>query len=298
MPSHMIFSNRGVLAITGEDRVEFLQGLTSNDVAAVSANRAVFSTFLTPQGKYLHDFFIAALGDTLLIDCEAGRRDDLMRRLRMYRLRSKVDLRDATDDFAVAAVIGDDAAESFGLGEAEPGRATAFAEGTAFVDPRTAGLGIRALLPRETAETALQEIATSAAEPDDYDRLRLTLGVPDGSRDLIVEKSTLLESNYDTLNAISWDKGCYLGQELTARMKYRGLVKKRLMPVTLDGPLPPPGTPISLDGREVGEMRSGSGDRAMALLRLDAVVKASRGQPLVAGDTTVSAQLPADAANP
>ena len=295
MPSYTIFPNRGVLAISGEDRVAFLQGLTSNDVAAVSADRAIFSTFLTPQGKYLHDFFIAARSDALLIDCEADRRDDLMRRLRMYRLRSKVDLQDVTDDVAVAAVTGDGAAALVGLTGTEPGQATAFGEGIAFVDPRLSGLGIRALLPRETAETALRETGAEPAELDSYDRLRLTLGVPDGSRDLIVEKSTLLESNYDALNAISWDKGCYLGQELTARMKYRGLVKKRLMPVTIDGPLPADGTPITLDGREVGEMRSGNGALGIALLRLDAAERSA--QPgagnLVAGEATVTVSDPA-----
>lgn len=288
MPSYTILPNRGVLAITGEDRVAFLQGLTSNDVAAVSEDRAVFSTFLTPQGKYLHDFFIMARGDTLLLDCEADRRDDLMRRLRMYRLRSKVDLQDCTEEFAVAAVTGKGAAELAGLTEIEPGRATAFAEGIAIVDPRTAELGIRALLPRDTVQAALQGAGATKAGPDDYDRLRLTLGVPDGSRDLIVEKSTLLESNYDTLNAISWDKGCYLGQELTARMKYRGLVKKRLMPVTLVGPVPPSGTAITLDGRAVGEMRSGNGEMGLALLRLDAAKEASPDRPLCAGDTELS----------
>jgi len=274
MPSFTILAARGVLEIPGEDRVAFLQGLTSNDVEQVAPDRVVFSTFLTPQGKYLHDFFIAARGDTLLLDCEAGRRDDLMRRLRLYRLRSKVDLRDLTDDFTVAVVMGDDAASTVPLPAADFGRATVFGGGIAYVDPRMAELGIRLLLPRADAEATLSGTGAEPANENDYDRLRLALGVPDGSRDLIVEKSTLLESDYDTLNAISWDKGCYLGQELTARMKYRGLVKKRLMPVTVDGPLPPPGTPITLEGREVGEMRSGSGASGIALLRLDAVGRA------------------------
>ena len=284
MPSYALLASRGVLAVTGEDRVSFLQGLTSNDVAAVSADRAQFSTFLTPQGKFLHEFFIAAQGDVLLLDCEAGRRDDLIRRLKLYRLRSKVDLRDATDDFAVAVVTGDGAPALFGLPDAPLGGATSFAGGIAYIDPRHAGLGVRVMLPRDEAERALGNAGAAAGDADSYDRLRLTLGIPDGSHDLIVEKSTLLESNYEALNAISWDKGCYLGQELTARMKYRGLVKKQLMPVTIDGPLPPSGTPITLDGREVGEMRSGNSDLGIALLRVDAVKRLSDGQCLVAVD--------------
>ncbi len=291
MPSYTLLPSRGVIAISGEDRVAFLQGLTSNDVAQVTPARVVFSTFLTPQGKYLHDFFIAAQGDLLLLDCEADRRDDLMRRLRLYRLRSKVDLQDLSDAFAAAAITGDGAAALVGLAEAEPGQSTAFGDGIAFVDPRIAGLGVRLLLPTDGATSTLQATGATETAPEDYDRHRLALGVPDGSRDLIVEKSTLLESNYDTLNAISWDKGCYLGQELTARMKYRGLVKKRLMPVAVDGTLPPSGTPITHNGREVGEMRSGNGDLAIALLRLDAAEQAASGGDLKAGDAAITPRI-------
>lgn len=292
MPSYAILPDRGVLALTGEDRVAFLQGLTSNDVAAVSADRAVFSTFLTPQGKFLHDFFIAAAGDALLLDCAAGRRDDLMRRLKLYRLRSKVELRDATDEYAVAVVTGDGAASISGVEEGAIGSAVGFGGGIAYVDPRHAGLGMRVLLPRADAESMLKDAGATAGDAESYDRLRLALGVPEGNRDLIVEKSTLLESNYDALNAISWDKGCYLGQELTARMNYRGLVKKRLMPVAIDGPLPPVGTPVTLDGREVGEMRSGNGDLGIALLRIDAIERLSEGQRLVAGEATLGVRQP------
>jgi folate-binding protein YgfZ len=94
--------------------------------------------------------------------------------------------------------------------------------------------------------------------------------VPDGSRDLIVEKGLLLESGFDELHGVDWQKGCYMGQELTARTKYRGLIKRRLFPVKVEGPLPPSGTPVQRDGREVGEIRSGQGDRAIAMLQLEA----------------------------
>ena len=112
--------------------------------------------------------------------------------------------------------------------------------------------------------------ARGAGDGCRYDALRLSLGVPDGSRDLPVEKALLLESGFDELHGVDWDKGCYMGQELTARTKYRGLVKRRLFPVRVDGPLPAPGTAIQRNGQEVGEIRSGSGDRALAMLRLDA----------------------------
>jgi hypothetical protein len=122
------------------------------------------------------------------------------------------------------------------------------------------------------------------AEPEQYDQLRLSLGVPDGSRDLVVEKAILLEAGFDELHGVDWDKGCYMGQELTARTKYRGLIKKRLMPVAVEGPLPEPGTTITLGDHEAGEIRSSRGEIALALLRLEAVDEAAKNQiPLRAG---------------
>jgi hypothetical protein len=122
--------------------------------------------------------------------------------------------------------------------------------------------------------------------------LRLTLGVPDGSRDLVVEKSILLESGFDELNGVDWQKGCYIGQELTARTKYRGLIKKRLLPVTIAGPLPAPGTPVLLGTEDAGEMRSASDGMGLALLRLEALGAASAEKPLTAGQARLTPRRP------
>ena len=282
--------DRDVLRLTGEDRAAFLQGLVSNDMRKVAPDRAVFAAFLTPQGKYLHDFHVVALGDAWLIDCEAGRGADLLRRLRMYRLRSKVELADVTADWAVAAIPGEAGAAALDLPD-EPGAARALADGVAHVDARLAALGARALLPKATARATLEGLGLAETGPEAWDRLRLSLGVPDGSRDLVPEKTVLLEANYDSLNAIAWDKGCYMGQELTARTRYRGLLKKRLAPVTLDGPAPEPGTVILRDGREAGEMRSSRDGIGLALLRLEAL-EGDAG-PLLAGETPVRPAAPA-----
>ncbi|HEY9345139.1 MAG TPA: folate-binding protein [Inquilinus sp.] len=278
------FLDRDVLRLTGEDRAAFLQGLVSNDMRKVASDRAVFAAFLTPQGKYLHDFHVVALGDAWLIDCEAGRGADLFRRLRMYKLRSKIELADVTADWAVAAIPGESGNAVLDLPD-EAGTARALADGIAHVDARTAALGARALLPKATARATLESLGLAETGPEAWDRLRLTLGVPDGSRDLVPEKTVLLEANYDLLNAIAWDKGCYMGQELTARTRYRGLLKKRLAPVLLDGPAPEPGTLILRDGREAGEMRSSRDGIGLALLRLEAL-EGDAG-PLLAGDTSV-----------
>jgi folate-binding protein YgfZ len=290
-PRFAILESRAVLAVAGEDRVAFLQGLVSTDVAAVSETATIHTAFLTAQGKYLHDFFIAAHGDSFLLDCEAARAEDLKKRLSMYRLRSKVTI-EARPDLAVAAVFGDGAVDKLGLGNTA-GAARALDDGVAFVDPRLAAAGARAILPSETAEATLTEAGLAAGSAADYDRARLSLGLPDGSRDLVPEKSILLENGFDELNGVDWDKGCFLGQELTARTHYRGLVKKRLMPVEIDGPLPAPGTLVMLGDKEAGEMRSGTDGCGLALLRLEAVEKAAESKDaLTAGEARLTPKKP------
>jgi folate-binding protein YgfZ len=238
--------NRAVLRLSGPDRQAFLQGLVSNDVNAAAPNQAVYSCLLTPQGKFLHDFFLYADGESLLIECEADRRADLMQKLRMYKLRSKIEL--AQDEFSAFAVFG------------------AIDDAVSAPDPRTPILGTRVLLAN--GEPNLLEVPY-----DIYDRLRIAHAVPDGSRDMEVGKAVLLENNIDLLNGIAWEKGCYTGQELTARTKYRGLIKKRLMPVRLSGTMPEIGTPLIAGGSEIGEIRSHNGDVALALMRFEAVRK-------------------------
>jgi folate-binding protein YgfZ len=290
---YILLADRGVLALHGGDARAFLQGLLSNDVAKISDDQAGYGALLTPQGKFLFDLFIAQESAQLLLESEAARLEQLLRRLLMYRLRSKVDIQDVSARFAVAALIGDDVAARLGLPE-RPGAARGLEQGLVFIDPRLARLGARALLPRDAAAAMLAELGFEELEHAAYERLRLTLGVPDGSRDLVVEKSTLLESRFEELNGVDFEKGCFVGQELTARMKYRGLVRKRLMPVTFTGAPPPPGTIIRLGEREAGEMRSGIEGQGLALLRLEQVEKArAEGVALMAGDTEILPVAPA-----
>lgn len=278
MPSFTNLNDRALIGLSGADAREFLQGLISNDVTKVGPARALHAAFLTAQGKYLFDFFVVELGGILLLDCEAARVGDFMRRLSMYKLRASVEITDRSDEFTVAAIFGDGAAACLGL-ENTAGTAAAFAGGVVFMDPRLADAGARAILP------AGQSIpGCDAAGFDDYDEMRLRLGLPDGSRDMIVEKTLLLEAGFAELNGVDWDKGCFLGQEMTARTKYRGLVKRRLLPVKVIGSLPAPGTPILCDGRDVGEMRSGVADCGMAVLRIETVTDTAE---LTAGEARI-----------
>ncbi|MBK4720020.1 folate-binding protein YgfZ [Azospirillum sp. YIM DDC1] len=289
---YAILEDRGVIAVAGEDRAAFLQGLVSNDVRRVAADRAIYALFLTPQGKFLHDFRIAESDGALLLDPETERREEFLRRLKMYKLRSKITLEDRAGALVAVALFGGDALARLGLPE-EAGAAVPFAGGVAFTDPRLPALGARAFLPRDGAAAALEAAGFVPRSAEGYDRLRLVLGVPEGSRDLTPDKALPLENDLDDLNAISWDKGCYMGQELTARTKYRALIKKKLFPVALDGPLPAPGTPVTLDGKEVGEIRSGHGSSALALLRLEDLTRAGQdGLVLTAGEATVTPAKP------
>lgn len=251
---------RAVLAVTGEDRVPFLQGLVSNDVAESVPGKAVWAALLTPQGKWLADFFILSDGERLLLDCERSQLPMLQQRLSRYRLRSRVALSES-DSRVYAAWDGGPAVG-----------------GIVAPDPRLAEAGWRVL--------SVEPITVNATE-EEWDLHRMALGLPDGSRDMEAEKSILLEAGFDELNGVSWTKGCYMGQELTARTKYRGLIKRRLVPVAIDGPAPAPGAPILWDGRDVGTMRSAAGQQGMAVVRLEAL-----GSVLISEGVTLTPLVP------
>ncbi|MDO9502203.1 folate-binding protein YgfZ [Falsiroseomonas sp.] len=265
-----LLTGRGVVEVAGPDRVGFLQGLVSNDVTAAGPGQAVWAALLTPQGKWLADFFILAEDERLLLDAEAAQVPMLVQRLSRFKLRAKVTLRDACSDLSVLA----------GWGGAIPPAGTLAAR-----DPRLPEAGWRALVAAHLVGGSVMTDATEA----DYDLHRLRLGLPDGSRDLLPEKSVLLEGPFDELGGVSWTKGCYMGQELTARTKYRGLLKRRIIPVTVEGGLPPAGTPVLRDGVEVGEMRSARDGHGLALLRLDIL---AAGGTLSAGGAVLTPRVP------
>jgi len=286
--SFVLLQDRGVLTVSGPDRRPFLQGLVSNDIERVTRDTAYYAALLTAQGKYLHDFVMVEAGESIWLETEAARLGDLKRRLSVYRLRAKVSLEERPD-LAVAAVFGEGALAALGLSDTL-GAVRVLDSGVALVDPRLTALGARAVLARDRAGCVFADLGLAEAEFETYDRLRLSFGIPDGSRDLVPEKSILLEAGFDELNGIDWQKGCYIGQELTARTKYRGLIRKRLMPVEIRGPAPAPGTIVTAGGREVGEMRSSCGELGLALLRVEPVLQRKK---LEAGAANLAPMTPA-----
>jgi folate-binding protein YgfZ len=291
--------DRGVITVAGPDRASFLQGLISNDVAKAGPARAVWAAFLTPQGKFRHDFFLVEQAGEgvglprLLLVCEAGDRlRDLGVGLRRFVLRDAVRLGLAAE-LGVFQIAGDDAAAALGLA-ARPGAAKPVAGGVAFVDPRLAAGGVTLLAAAAAARAALAEAGVEPGDRADWERTRIRNGLPDGARDLQVDKAILLENGFDELGGVDWRKGCYLGQELTARTKYRGLVKKRLIPVRLAGAAAPePGAPVTRDGKTVGELRSVADGWALALVRVKALDPAGgEGAALQTGGVRVVPAIP------
>ena len=265
-------SRRAVIAIGGDDRVSFLQALISNDVTELPPGHVRWAALLTPQGKYLCDFFVAAATGRLLIDVEAPAAADLLTRLKRYKLRAKVTF-DLLAESGVMLGWGEGAAAAFGL--AAPGQGVAIGETMVVVDPRLERLGIRVIGDSAETSRTLEQAGFIAGEFSAWDVMRLEAGVPDGTRDLVAEQSILLEAGFDELHGVSWTKGCYIGQELTARTKYRALIKKRLLPVRITGPAPEFGALVLQNGKEAGEMRSVQGDWGLALLRLETLQQGS-----------------------
>ncbi|HTI87958.1 MAG TPA: folate-binding protein [Alphaproteobacteria bacterium] len=288
-------ADRGVIRVGGPDARPFLQGLVSNDVNRAVAGRVIYAALLTPQGKYLHDFFIVALpdeqGESLHLDCEGQRTADLVKRLNAYKLRSRVTIEDVTDRYRVIALLGDGPHDSEALCGFE-GRGGPFAGGMCYVDPRYAGVGARALLP-VAGIGELMEAGFEEKDPSAYERLRLYYGLPDGSRDLPVEKALLLESGFDDLHGIDWNKGCYVGQELTARTRYRSLVRKLLLPVQFDGEAPPYGAAVTAGGEDIGEMRTSFDGHGIALFRVELLDKAvAASTPITSGGAAINVLHP------
>jgi len=260
--------NRAVLELTGADVFDFLQNLISNDMQDASETHAIYAALLTAQGKFLHDFIVVQRGDAYLLDCVAARKDDLVRRLTMYKLRADVTLT-ATGGFDVYGLYGDGAIDAASLPHA-PGAMRTEKDQIMLVDPRLAHIGVRIVSSDVPSVTG----ATTAPFMD-YEAHRLALGVPEGGVDIVPEKNFLLEANFEELNGVSFTKGCYVGQELTARTKHRAKIKKRLYNFTSETPVHS-GESFTLGGKEIAEVRSvnATGTGGLALARIETLADA------------------------
>ncbi len=234
--------SRALVRVSGAEAKPFLHNLLTQDVEGLGDGEVRFGALLSPPGRLLFDLFLIGDGDGVMLDVAAGRCEALMGRLAMYRLRAKVEI--AADERPVWACW--------------PGVAEGFAP-----DPRTGLMGGR----------AYGEGVVADAGEDDYDAHRLAVGVPDPARDTGVElgldRTYPIEANFDLLNGIDFGKGCFVGQETTSRMKRRGAIKNRMLPVVFEGPAPAVGAEVLNGELRAGEVLTGRDGGAMALVRLD-----------------------------
>ncbi len=260
--------DRAIIAVTGPEARPFLQGLITNDIETVAPTRAIYAALLTPQGKILFDFLIAEGDGALLLDCARASRDALAKRLSMYKLRAKVTIEPRGQLEVLAEWDGAQAKYA-----------------VTYDDPRLAALGRRAI-------GAQGEMPGTVLDAAAYHARRLELGVPEGT-EFGSDKMFALDADLDELHAIAFDKGCYVGQELTARMKHRGTARKRLLPVesSSGAALPARDTPLTAAGKEIGEIAAAHGARGFALIRLDRLEEAGA-VPVLAGDAAVKIHKP------
>jgi len=272
----VVFRDRKIVAVSGTDRVKFLQGLTTNDIRRLTPDRALYAGFLTRQGKLLCDAFVFQDGDRILIDVAAAFAEDFVQRLRAFKLRAAVEIGETAPALAVAAVWGTAATVRLVPDSAEGvvGNSAVAEAQHAFVDPRIAALGARLVFPADVPiEAELARLGFAIATTADYAAHRLALGIAD-TAEIGGEVCYPLEANFEMLHGVDFKKGCYVGQELTARMKLKGELRKRILPVSGSAPLPRVGTPLTADGTELGPLIAASGTRGLALLRLDRLADA------------------------
>ncbi len=248
-------SDRAVIALEGPEARAFLQGLVTNDLDQLAPGHGLYAALLGPQGKILFDFFIAEGDGAVLLDCQVSSAEALIRKLKLYRLRARIEIAPRLQLSVYAGLTGRPAERAI-----------------TFADPRLAALGPRSI-------GAVAEMPADLPGPAIYHAARLELGVPEGG-DFGSDRIFALDGGLDELHAIAFGKGCYIGQELTARMKHRGTARKRLLTVSADAALPTAGDIMAGDSA-IGELVASYGSKGFALVRLDRL-EASTGKIEVA----------------
>lgn len=256
--------NRALIRVSGADAASFLQGLLTQDVARLADAPLLYAGLLTPQGKLIADMFLWADGESIVIDADPSRRDELMRRLTLYKLRAQVGVEDVSAAHAI--MVSDARFEGASL------------------DPRLPAIGWRALTGASPAPDGAEAYAAH----------NIALGVPDLAVDCSPEEVFALEALFEEFHGVDFQKGCFVGQENVSRMKRRATTRKKFCPIVVEGEAPAFGAPIGAGEAELGSVRSGANGRALALLRLDRALEAGRrGVSLSAGGATVRLDPPA-----
>ncbi len=227
-----ILDDRAILYINGEDAKGFLQNLISNNIDKVSDSNSCFSSLLSPQGKFLYEFIIIKHKSGYIIDCEKPQAERLFKQLTLYKLRSKVEILNLSNEFVVAA-FSHEKFLTFNEGKDQPGFTIRYREDPIFLDPRNKKLGARLIINLEKLYLSLKKLDLHNADLKEYYSLSHRLGIVPKDLNKLQDKLFGIECNFEELNGIDFKKGCYVGQENTARIKLKNKLSKRLMPISL-----------------------------------------------------------------
>ena len=226
----IILEDRGFIQVKGVDAKEFLQNIVTNDLEKVTDSSAVFSSILTPQGKYLFEFFILKLKDTYLIECEKKSSEEIIKLLNYYKLRSKVDFVNLNAKY-LAAVISLEKFIEIDNSNLSKGKTINYEEDLIYVDPRNEKLGAKIISKIETVKIKIKKLNLNNIDKNKYYNKSFELGIPQIDLNKLKDKIFGIENNLDELNGIDFKKGCYVGQENTSRIKLRNKLRRRILPV-------------------------------------------------------------------
>ena len=227
-----ILEDRGILFVQGKDVKEFLQNLITNDIEKVNETNSCFASLLTPQGKYLFDFLVIKHNDGYFLDCEKLQIDNLFNQLDLYKLRSKIEILNLTNEFVVASISKEKFLEFDGAKDFS-GHTIKYREDPVFLDPRKKELGARIIINLEKLYLSLKKLELNSSDINEYYKSSYEIGIPQKNTDQLKNKIFGIECNFEELNGIDFKKGCYVGQENTARIKLKNKLSKRLFPIKI-----------------------------------------------------------------
>ena len=259
-----ILKDRGVVFISGEDVKDFLQNIITNDINKVSNNHSSFSSLLSPQGKYLFDFIIVKHKQGYFLDCEANQIDELINKLNIYKLNSKVEILNLSNEFQVA-VISNEKFLTLENAKNDTGFTTTYRDDTFFIDPRNKKLGARLIINLEKLYMSIKKLKLKLEDPKEYYTISHKLGIAQIKTKELQEKLFGLECNFEEFNGIDFKKGCYVGQENTARMKLKNKIRKRLIPIEAKDNIKS-GSEITFENENIGKVLIG-GEYPFALIK-------------------------------
>ena len=227
----ILLEDRGLILITGEDAKNFLQNIITNDIEKVNLSNSIFSALFTPQGKYLFEFFLIQSKNGYLLDCDNKFTNEIINYLLKYKLRSKIEILDISKDYVIG-LINSEKFLDIQKNENKTGDTIEFRGSPLFLDPRNNNLGARIVSSLEKLHLTIKKLNLKIIKPDAYFAKAHSLGIPIKGIENLKDQLFGLEANFEELNAIDFKKGCYIGQENTARMKLKEKLRRRLLPIS------------------------------------------------------------------